>query len=103
MGRAIVVTPQAYEGIDAEPERDLCVAHDAKEFADKTVQLLNDPQRATTIGCAARKRVEERYSWGENLRVLEQLLPQQRDSNREVGHRSRCVLSLEPESVPRVS
>ena len=103
MGRPIVVTPQAYEGIDAEPERDLCVARDGKEFADKTVQLLNDPQRARAIGLAARKRVEERYSWGENLRVLEQLLPQQAESTLEAGHSSRCMLSVEPESVPRVS
>ena len=75
MGRPIVVTPQAFEGIDAEPGRDLMVAGDEREFAARTIECLRDPAHAERLGRAARARAEQGYSWSKNLALLDELLP----------------------------
>jgi sugar transferase (PEP-CTERM/EpsH1 system associated) len=75
MGRPIVVTPQAFEGIDAVPGRDLMVAADEHEFAARTIECLQDPGHAGRLGKAARARAEQRYSWSKNLALLDELLP----------------------------
>lgn len=75
MGRPIVVTPQAFEGIEAEPGRDLLLAADEREFAARTIELLKDPARADRMGRAARMRAEQGYSWARNLAILNDLLP----------------------------
>jgi sugar transferase (PEP-CTERM/EpsH1 system associated) len=70
MGRPIVLTPPALEGIDAQPDRDVLLARDAEAFADKTLQLLQDPQRAEALGAAARQQAKKRYAWETILRGL---------------------------------
>ena len=75
MGRPIVVTPQAFEGIDAVPGRDLMVASDEREFAARTIECLQDSAHADRLGCAARARAEQAYSWSNNLALLDELLP----------------------------
>ena len=75
MGRPIVVTPQAFEGIDAEPGRDLLVAADEREFAARTIDCLQDQAHADRLGRAARARAEQCYSWSKNLALLDDLLP----------------------------
>ena len=75
MGRAVIATRAAFEGISAEPQRDLVVADGEGEFAAAAVALLRDRQRAEQIGRNARVCVERRHSWGENLRLLQELFP----------------------------
>ena len=75
MGRPIVVTPQAFEGIDAQPGRDLVVASDEREFAARTIECLQDPVHAERLGRAARAQAEQAYSWSNNLAFLDELLP----------------------------
>jgi sugar transferase (PEP-CTERM/EpsH1 system associated) len=70
MGRPVVATPEAFEGIDAEAGRDILTGATAAEFAAAVVGLLRDPERADRIGKAARKSVAERYAWADNLAVL---------------------------------
>jgi len=74
MARAVVATPQAREGIAAEPGRDLLIESDAPAFAATCLALLADPGRAATIGHAARSRMEAAYTWDANLRLLDRLL-----------------------------
>ena len=74
MGKAVVVTPQAHEGIDAEPGRDLLVEAGAQGFAAACLALAADPVRAAAIGHAARARMEAGYRWDTNLRLLDRLL-----------------------------
>jgi sugar transferase (PEP-CTERM/EpsH1 system associated) len=74
MGRPIVASPQAFEGIDAEPGRDLIVADGARAEADAVAALLADPARAEAIGAAARARVEARYAWDARLAPLDAML-----------------------------
>ena len=75
MGRPVVASPQAFEGIDARPGEDVVVAGAADAFADAVVALLRDPGRAARIGRSARACVERRYRWESNLAVLDEVLP----------------------------
>lgn len=74
MGKAVVASPAAFEGIQAEPGRDLLVAESADEQAKAISGLLADPARATSIGVAARKRMEEAYRWEAQLAPLAEIV-----------------------------
>jgi len=74
MGRPVVASPGAWLGIDAEPGRDLIVADGARAQADAILSLLGDPARAAAIGKAARRRMEEGYSWDAQLAPLAAML-----------------------------
>lgn len=77
-GRAVVVSPQALEGIDCEPERDLCRAETAEAFAAKCIVLLRDPARAHELGLAARRGVLTRYSWDSKMSLLDETIARAR-------------------------
>lgn len=70
MGKAVVCTPQALEGIDAEPGKDVLIAAAEVEFADTIVKLLEDTNLAQEIGNNARTSMEQKYSWEGNLAKL---------------------------------
>ena len=74
MGRPVVASPQAFEGIDAEPGRDIVVADGAPAEAEAVCALLADPAQAEAIGGAARARVEARYAWEARLAPLDAML-----------------------------
>jgi sugar transferase (PEP-CTERM/EpsH1 system associated) len=79
-GRPVVASPAAFEGIEAEPGRDLLVADGARAQATAIRDLLADPARAAAIGASARRRMEEAYRWDARLAPLESLvgLPKRR-------------------------
>nr|WP_307742702.1 TIGR03087 family PEP-CTERM/XrtA system glycosyltransferase [Massilia varians] len=68
MATPVVVTPQALEGIEAEPGRELVLAHDAAGFVEAVAQLL--ARSSNDMGLAARARVERKYSWPSNLACI---------------------------------
>ncbi|WP_020655398.1 TIGR03087 family PEP-CTERM/XrtA system glycosyltransferase [Massilia niastensis] len=68
MATPVVVSPQALEGIDAEPGRELVLAEDGAGFADAVAALLE--RQDNEIGLAARARVECKYSWSSNLACI---------------------------------
>jgi len=71
MARAVVVSPQALEGIDAEPGSELVLAEDAAAFVDAVNALLaSQDGAAEAIGLAARAKVQRRYSWSSNLACI---------------------------------
>jgi sugar transferase (PEP-CTERM/EpsH1 system associated) len=70
MAKPVVASPAAAEGIDAVRGIELLVADDAIETARTITALLADPDRAHTIGAAARERVQARYSWDACLAPL---------------------------------
>jgi sugar transferase (PEP-CTERM/EpsH1 system associated) len=74
MGKAVVCTPQAHEGIDATSRKELVVAEGADDFAAATIDLLLDQGKAQRLGLAARQRVEREYSWEDNLQLLDRIL-----------------------------
>jgi hypothetical protein len=63
MARAVVATPEANEGIRAEPGRDLLLAREPDAFARAVLDLLADPARRAALGAAGRRFVEERWTW----------------------------------------
>jgi sugar transferase (PEP-CTERM/EpsH1 system associated) len=71
MATAVVVSPQALEGIDAEPGSELLLAEDAPAFADAVAALLaGRDSAAAAIGRAARAKVQRSYSWSSNLACI---------------------------------
>lgn len=75
MGKAVVCTPQAQEGIRATSGRELIVAEGAEDFSAAAIDLLLNPGKADRLGLAARQCVEREYSWEDNLRLLDRILP----------------------------
>lgn len=74
MARPVVAAPAAFEGIEAEPSRDLVVADGAQAQARAIADLLADPVRADALGRAARRRMEEAYRWEARLTPLAAML-----------------------------
>lgn len=70
MARPVVASAEAAQGIDALDRRDLMVAHRTEQQIDLTLRLLDDRALAQQIGLAARRRMEERYSWDATLARL---------------------------------
>lgn len=73
MGRAVVGTPEALEGIRAVSGQDLMPANNAAIFADTVIELLKNRAKADAMGKSARSCVEHFYSWENNLGVLDEL------------------------------
>ncbi len=71
MGKPIVATSVANEGIGAEPGVHLEVADSPDEMAAKILKLFHDPDRAVSIGTAAREFVVENWTWEAHFLRLE--------------------------------
>jgi len=74
MGKPVVSTAQAFEGIRATVGKDVVVGVDEQSFADAVIALLHEPARARDIGVHARACVEAEYSWERSLQPLEGFL-----------------------------
>ena len=74
MARPVVASPGAFEGIDAVPDRELLVADGAAAQFDAVLSLFEEPERAESMGKAARARMAERYSWDAQLAPLAAML-----------------------------
>ena len=71
MARPVVASSAAFEGIEAEPGRDLIVADGAEAIAAAVRRLLRAPREAAAIGTAARALVEADYGWERRLAPLD--------------------------------
>ncbi|HEX4081213.1 MAG TPA: TIGR03087 family PEP-CTERM/XrtA system glycosyltransferase [Rhizomicrobium sp.] len=71
MARPVILTPAALEGLSAIPGREVLMASNPSEFADRVSEALSG--LCSEIGFAARKRVERDHSWQQNLKVLDAL------------------------------
>jgi sugar transferase (PEP-CTERM/EpsH1 system associated) len=81
MARPVLVTPQALEGIDAAPGRELALADGEEAFADAAVRAARgelDPG----MGAAARACVIAHFSWPARLAGLDRLLDQAMEGRR---------------------
>jgi sugar transferase (PEP-CTERM/EpsH1 system associated) len=75
MAKAVVLTPQALEGIDASVGRELLLAADAPQtIAAITTALAGAQEALAAIGGAARARVQAAYSWEARLAPLDILI-----------------------------
>ena len=62
-GRPVVSTSVGCEGLEVTPDKDIIVADDPKEFANRTVELLKDEGLRLRIGLNGRKLAETKYDW----------------------------------------
>ena len=69
MARAVVVSPQAAEGIRAEAGRDFILAQDEADFAHAVIARLRNPANATP----ARDCILQNYDWTRNLKTMDSL------------------------------
>jgi sugar transferase (PEP-CTERM/EpsH1 system associated) len=83
MGRPVVVTPAAFEGIEAEPERDLLVADGVAAQVEAIANMLADTSRAAALGAAGRRRIEAAYRWDSRLEPLAALCLPAREARGE--------------------
>jgi sugar transferase (PEP-CTERM/EpsH1 system associated) len=63
MAKPIVSTSIGAEGLPVRNAEHLLLADEPKKFADSVISLLRDSDRRKQMGLAARKLVEENYSW----------------------------------------
>ncbi|HEX9931748.1 MAG TPA: TIGR03087 family PEP-CTERM/XrtA system glycosyltransferase [Allosphingosinicella sp.] len=73
MAKPVIASPAAFEGIEAEPGRELVLASGAEQAA-AVAHLLAHPARARGIGLAARRRMESHYRWDARLAPLGEIV-----------------------------
>jgi sugar transferase (PEP-CTERM/EpsH1 system associated) len=62
-GLPVVTTSYGNEGLAAEPEKEILVHDHLAHFAGAVISLLQDPDRATELGEAARSFVQSSFTW----------------------------------------
>lgn len=74
MGKAVVTTSQANQGINAIHKKHLMIADNADDFANVVLALLEDPAFQVQLGVKARQFVKENYNWITNMDKFDKLL-----------------------------
>jgi len=70
MGRAVVASPAALEGLEVQPSAEVIEAQAADEWQREILDLLENDARRQPIEQAARSCVERRYTWEARLKPL---------------------------------
>ena len=73
-GRPTVSTTVGAEGIDLENGKEIILADDPLEFAERVIALLQDREFRKTIGQAARAAIAQRYNLGVMRQGIENVL-----------------------------
>jgi polysaccharide biosynthesis protein PslH len=74
MGKPVVASKEAAEGIDAQPDHELLVANGAQDFAKAVSALIIDKAKARALGLAARQHMDRRYGWDAQMALLPAIL-----------------------------
>jgi glycosyltransferase involved in cell wall biosynthesis len=74
MGKAVVTSPQAAEGLAVEDGVHLRLARDPQEWVREIDSLLDSPSRRARLGRAGRQYAEEHHRWEAQLAPLARLL-----------------------------
>jgi glycosyltransferase involved in cell wall biosynthesis len=62
MAKPVVSTRVGAEGLEFVDGKEIVLADEPRAFAQAVAGFLNDASRRHTVGCAARRRVEQQYS-----------------------------------------
>jgi polysaccharide biosynthesis protein PslH len=73
MAKPVVATPEATRALAVDPRTELWIATDAADFAQAVLAAAKGIHRAE-FGGNARRYVEARHNWQENLAIIDQLL-----------------------------
>lgn len=101
MAKPIVVSPQALEGIAAEPGRELLLAENAAAYSAALTMLLAQPNDA--IGRAARAKVEATFGWASNLACVDALLESSKHGATPVDVSTTKQTSANSSDTPTIS
>ena len=71
MARPVVATPEAFEGVQAVPGRDILLASGVDGTVQRIAEVLDG--RHASIGSAARRAVEASHQWSVTLRPIDRL------------------------------
>lgn len=63
MGKAIIASPRALNGMSLPSEAPVCVANTPEDWIAAAAQLWNDPDEANRLGKLAREWVSKEFSW----------------------------------------
>jgi glycosyltransferase involved in cell wall biosynthesis len=81
MGRAVVSTTIGAEGLPVTSGLDIVLADEPQIFANEVCRLMDSDEDRSRLGNAARKLVEEKYSWESVAQQVQQVL-RSNDKNR---------------------
>ncbi len=73
-GKAVIASPGAARGIEASDGQHLLVADDPGQWVEQCHRVLTDGLVRKQLAAAARRRVEERYTWDTCLAPMIELL-----------------------------
>jgi sugar transferase (PEP-CTERM/EpsH1 system associated) len=74
MGKPVIGTPEALEGIRAVAGEDVFQAKTPETLAEAVIDLLTNRAKADAVGRRARLCVEQSYSWERNLEILDEII-----------------------------
>lgn len=74
MGTPVVSTPQAFEGIEAKPDRDLILGEDVEKIAEGVIKLIKEVSLRKRLSGSGRAVIEKNYCWTKNLEKLNSIL-----------------------------
>lgn len=70
LGLPTVTTTLGYEGIHAQPDKDLLIADTPQAFVQQIEKLISNPDDAITMAQQARQFVEDTHEWSAMLQPL---------------------------------
>ncbi len=73
MGKAVVASPAATEGLEVDNGQHLLRAESAGEWQTQVLNIAKDVRTQDRLGKAARRCVQERYTWPERMEPLVQI------------------------------
>jgi len=71
MQKATVATSTSLDGLNFSNNREVLLADEPQDFADKVVHLLTDEKEARQLGANGLMRVQHQYSWSARGKELE--------------------------------
>jgi len=95
MARPVIATPEAFEGVQAMPERDILLASGAEQTIERIIEVLSG--RHPELGAAGRRAVERRHDWAVTLTKLDDLFPEDPVLNRLAANTSASDAFPPPE------
>lgn len=72
--RAVVCSPAAAAGIDAQPGQHLIIAESPEDWVRQILQLWSNPAHRNTLAAAARQWVQQHRSWDQAVQPMIQLI-----------------------------
>jgi len=91
LGRPVVATLEAFEGVRAAPGHDLLVASDPTDMARSIIEILEG--RHPHLGMHARLAIERNHCWTHTLQRLDELFPRSARSESARMQSQRMMLS----------